>query len=172
MSHETHHAAEPDPMPGDGRLLRELTSTAQELAAGVPGPLRRVTLRLGAAWVELEWEDGTREGGHPAYATGTLAEAPPPAPVEEAPETLVRSPIVGTFYHAPAPGDPPFVAIGSIVEPDTVVGIVEAMKLMNRVSAGHVGVVRSVLAPDSTPVEFDQPLIALDPLPEQGGGQR
>jgi acetyl-CoA carboxylase biotin carboxyl carrier protein len=172
MSLETHHAAEPDPMPGDSKLLRELTSMARELAAGVPGPLRRVTLRLGAAWVELEWEDGTREGADLVYTTSTVAPAPPPSPVEEAPETLVRSPIVGTFYHASAPGDPPFVVIGSIVEPDTVIGIVEAMKLMNRVSAGHAGVVRSVLVPDATSVEFDQPLIALDPPPEQDGGQR
>jgi len=171
MNPETHHAAEPDPIPGDGQLLRELTSTARELAAGVAGPLRRVTLRLGAACVELEWEDGNREGADLAYITGTLAPAPPPSPVDEAPEMVVRSPIVGTFYHAPAPGEPPFVAIGSTVEPDTVIGIVEAMKLMNRVSAGHAGVVRSVLVADANPVEFDQPLIALDPLPEQDGKQ-
>ena len=48
----------------------------------------------------------------------------------------------------------------------------EPVKLMNRVSAGHAGVVRSVLVPDASPVEFDQPLIALDPLPEFDGGQR
>ncbi len=170
MSREAHAAAQPDPVLGDGQLLRQLTSTARELAREIPGPLRRVTLKLGGACVELEWEDGTRNGADVARPTGALALAP--SPVEETPEIMVRSPIVGTFYRAPSPGEPPFVAIGGTVEPDTVIGIVEAMKLMNHVTAGHAGVVRSILVPDSSPVEFDQPLVVLDPLPDQDGRER
>lgn len=172
MSREAHDAAEPDPVRGDAQLLRQLTSTARELAEQVPGPLRRVSLKLGGACVELEWEDGARDGVDGARPTGALALAPSPSPVEEAPETMVRSPIVGTFYRAQAPGEPPFVAIGGTVEPDTVIGIVEAMKLMNPIIAGHAGVVRSILVPDSSPVGFDQPLLVLDPLPDQDGRDR
>lgn len=172
MSREAHDAVELDPVCGDGQLLRQLTSTARELAGEVPGPLRRVTLKLGGACVELEWEAGARDGADVARFAGALALAPSPPPVEEVAETVVRSPIVGTFYRAQAPGEPPFVAIGGTVEPDTVVGIVEAMKLMNRVTAGHAGVVRSILVPDNSPVEFDQPLVVLDPLSDQDRGDQ
>jgi acetyl-CoA carboxylase biotin carboxyl carrier protein len=79
---------------------------------------------------------------------------------------VVRSPMVGTFYHAPAPGEPPFVSVGGMVEPDTVIGIVEAMKLMNRITADRTGVVQDVLVPDGQPVEFEQPLLVLDPPSE------
>jgi acetyl-CoA carboxylase biotin carboxyl carrier protein len=168
MNREPHDAA--DPERGNDQLLRQLASTAKELIEEVPGPLHRLTLGAGDVSVELEWEDGAKDGADVAHLTGALALAP--SPIEEAPETMVRSPIVGTFYRAQAPGEPPFVAIGSTVEPDTVIGIVEAMKLMNRIVAGHTGVVRSVLVPDSGPVEFDQPLIVLDPLPNQDGRDR
>lgn len=170
MSREAQDAAEPNPVRGDDQFLRRLTSTARELAEEVPGPLRRITLKFGGACVELEWEDGARDGADVARSTGALVLSPSPG--EEVPPTMVRSPIVGTFYHAQAPGEPPFVAIGGTVEPDTVIGIVEAMKLMNPVIAGHVGVVRSILVPDSSPVQFDQPLVVLDPLLDQDGRGR
>jgi acetyl-CoA carboxylase biotin carboxyl carrier protein len=85
---------------------------------------------------------------------------------------VVRAPMVGTFYHAPAPGEPPFVSVGGTVDADTVIGIVEAMKLMNQITADQSGVVRDVLAPDGRPVEFEQPLLLLDPLPDQDQGDR
>ena len=90
--------------------------------------------------------------------------------VDEEPEKdalLVRAPMVGTFYHAAAPADAPFVAVGGVVAPDTVVGIIEAMKLMNRITADQHGVVREVLVDNGQPVEFEQPLIVLDPLPSE-----
>jgi acetyl-CoA carboxylase biotin carboxyl carrier protein len=76
---------------------------------------------------------------------------------------LVRAPMVGTFYRAPEPGAPPFVAPGARVEPDTVVGIIEVMKLMNSIPAGCAGVVTNVLVGNAEPVEFGQPLVAIDP---------
>jgi acetyl-CoA carboxylase biotin carboxyl carrier protein len=86
-------------------------------------------------------------------AAGTPASAPePPAPAASAPgrraeEGLseVRAPLLGTFYRAPRPGAPPFVDVGSIVEEDTVVGIIETMKLMNSVAAGVSGTVTEIL---------------------------
>jgi acetyl-CoA carboxylase biotin carboxyl carrier protein len=58
----------------------------------------------------------------------------------------IRAPLPGTFYRAPSPGAPPFVEIGSVVEPDTVVGIIETMKLMNPVHAGASGTITEILA--------------------------
>ncbi len=76
---------------------------------------------------------------------------------------LVRAPMVGTFYRAPEPGARPFVEPGSRVAPDTVVCIIEVMKLMSSVSAGVAGVVQHVLVENARPVEFGQALIAIRP---------
>ena len=76
---------------------------------------------------------------------------------------LVRAPMVGTFYCSPEPGAAPFVAPGSRVEPDTTVGIIEVMKLMNSIPAGCAGVVTHVLVNNAEPVEYGQPLLAIDP---------
>ncbi len=77
---------------------------------------------------------------------------------------IVTSPMLGTFYGAPKPGEEPFVRVGDIVEPDSVVCIIEVMKLMNSVRAGMAGEVVAVLASDGSLVEYDQALIAIRPL--------
>jgi acetyl-CoA carboxylase biotin carboxyl carrier protein len=92
-----------------------------------------------------------------AAAAGVSAAVPPPA------ASSITSPIVGTFYFAPAPDAPPFVRPGDKVGPETVVCIVEAMKVMNEVKAEVSGVIRRVLVENGTPVEFGQPLFELDP---------
>lgn len=76
---------------------------------------------------------------------------------------VVRSPMVGTFYCAPEPGAPAFVQVGQRVEAQTVVCIIEVMKLMNSITAGQAGVVTHVLATDSQPVEFGEALVIIDP---------
>ena len=81
--------------------------------------------------------------GGPAGEAGT-AEPPAGAPEPDGLLRAVRAPLPGTFYRAPMPGAPPFVDVGSRVEPDTVVGIVETMKLMNSVSAGARGTVEQI----------------------------
>jgi acetyl-CoA carboxylase biotin carboxyl carrier protein len=80
-----------------------------------------------------------------------------------APAATIASPIVGTFYAAPAPDAPPFVKVGDTVDADTVVCIVEAMKVMNEIKAEQCGVIRKVLVDNATPVEFGQPLFEIDP---------
>jgi acetyl-CoA carboxylase biotin carboxyl carrier protein len=60
--------------------------------------------------------------------------------------SAIRAPLPGSFYRAPSPGAPPFVEVGNIVEPDTVVGIIETMKLMNPVHAGASGTITEILA--------------------------
>jgi acetyl-CoA carboxylase biotin carboxyl carrier protein len=90
----------------------------------------------------------------PISAPATAASAPEPLRGDE-----VVAPILGTFYRAPKPGAPPFVEVGSDVEADTVIGIIEVMKLMNSVRAGRNGRVTELLVGDGTLVEYGQPLL-------------
>lgn len=71
----------------------------------------------------------------------------------------VRAPMLGTFYSAPKPGAAPFVAVGDRVEADTVVGIIEVMKLMNSTPAGISGEIIEILVKDGDLVEYEQPLM-------------
>ncbi|MES2606077.1 MAG: acetyl-CoA carboxylase biotin carboxyl carrier protein [Pseudomonadota bacterium] len=88
-------------------------------------------------------------------AAAAPAEAAKPAHKGEA----VKSPMVGTFYRSPSPDSPPFVAVGQTIKATDVIGIVEAMKMMNQIQAGRSGVVEALLVEDGQPVEYDQPLI-------------
>lgn len=144
------------------QLVAALGAHATKLAADVPGDLRRVSLRAGDAMVEVEWAEAAAGIGRPAAPTA--AEAVDELAVGE----TIDSPMVGTFYHAPEPGSPPFVTVGDSVEADTVIGIVEAMKLMNRITAQRCGVVAAVLVADGQAVEYGQPLIELAPATTTG----
>nr|WP_231925441.1 acetyl-CoA carboxylase biotin carboxyl carrier protein [Micromonospora purpureochromogenes] len=152
-------------------VLAGLRRHARQLVAEVAGPVRRVRLRSGDTVLEVEWHDAAAGQGVGATETGRVPDAPavapvaPPSPRPAPPagRIEVRSPMVGTFYRAPEPGAAPFVTVGDLVRPGQVVGIVEAMKLMNEVTAERAGRVTEVLVDDGRPVEYDQPLVALDP---------
>ena len=95
-----------------------------------------------------------------------------PAPVKAAPADagrsvldpakVIESPTVGTFYRSSAPGAEPFVKVGSHVEADTTVAVVEAMKVMNEIKAEKSGVIKEILLENGQPVEFGQPLFVLE----------
>ncbi|HYO91535.1 MAG TPA: acetyl-CoA carboxylase biotin carboxyl carrier protein, partial [Pyrinomonadaceae bacterium] len=74
---------------------------------------------------------------------------------------IINSPIVGTFYRTPSPTAEPFVRIGSHVEPDTTVCIIEAMKLMNEIQAETTGEVVKIYVENGQPVEYGQPLFGI-----------
>ena len=76
--------------------------------------------------------------------------------------SIIKSPIVGTFYRKPGPDKQPFVEIGSYVNKGDVVCIVEAMKMMNEIKSEFTGKVSAIKINDGEPVEFDQPLIVID----------
>ena len=106
----------------------------------------------------------------PAVVAAPAATAVPmtaPSPVAEAPAAaaidghVIRSPMVGTFYRAPAPGASPFVEVGQSVKPGDVLCIVEAMKMMNQIEADKAGTVSAILVEDGEAIEFDQALIAI-----------
>ena len=133
---------------------------------------------------ELELErDGFRirirkAGNVPEYlvspvSAGPAQAPPPPAPAAPAPsateppassgpgETLVKSPIVGTYYDAPSPGAAPFVNVGDAVEPGQVLCIIESMKLMNEIEAETAGVIAAKLVENGRAVEYGEALFSI-----------
>ncbi len=99
----------------------------------------------------------------PAAAAPQAVAAAPPAADPDAGLSIVKSPIVGTFYDAPSPGSEPFVKVGDKVEVGTVLCIVEAMKLMNEIESDAAGEVVRILPAVGQPVEYGQPLFAIKP---------
>jgi acetyl-CoA carboxylase biotin carboxyl carrier protein len=177
----------------DQTILDDLCRRAAELIAATRGPLKSVRLRVGEMSVEVEWPDaptfngggtvngaggvnggavGVPNGGAVGLTNGVQAGGPPgdpsgdPAQQAVPPEergVVVSAPLVGTFYRAPGPDARPFVEVGDKVEAGQQVAIVEAMKLMNAVTAEHDGRVIEVLVENGTPVEYGQPLFVLEP---------
>jgi acetyl-CoA carboxylase biotin carboxyl carrier protein len=97
--------------------------------------------------------------GLPAALAPALAQ--PAAP--STPELEIKSPMIGTFYRAPSPESAPYVEVGTEVNPETVVCIIEAMKVMNEIKAECKGVITQAVAENSKPVEFGQPLFKIRP---------
>ena len=104
-----------------------------------------------------------------AYATPSAAVPAPsaapavPAPAPASSEVEIKSPMIGTFYRAPSPESAPYVEVGTEVSPETVVCIIEAMKVMNEIKAEAKGVITQVLVENAKPVEFGQPLFKIRP---------
>lgn len=94
------------------------------------------------------------------------APAPAPALNAERPAepigTIIKAPIVGTFYSAASPEKPPFIAVGQRIKPGDVIYILESMKVMNEVKAEIEGVVKEIFVASGTAVEYDQPLIRVE----------
>lgn len=102
--------------------------------------------------------------GQPPAAPGAapVPAAPPPVPASN--ELEIKSPMIGTFYRAPSPESAPYVEVGVEVNPDTVVCIIEAMKVMNEIKAEAKGVITQVTVENAKPVEFGQPLFKIRPV--------
>jgi len=140
----------------DTRLVRELAELLSETGL-----------------TEIEVEDGERKikvsraapAGAPATAAPPIAvAAPAPAAAEPAaPDTAnaVRSPMVGTAYLHPEPGADPFIKVGDKVKAGDTLMIIEAMKVMNPITAPSAGTVKQILIENAQPVEFDQPLVVV-----------
>jgi acetyl-CoA carboxylase biotin carboxyl carrier protein len=95
-----------------------------------------------------------------APAPAVTAPAAPAAPVEDH-ANAVKSPMVGTVYLAAEPGAAPFVSVGQQVKPGDTLVIVEAMKVMNPITATAAGTVKAILVENAQPVEYDQPLVVV-----------
>jgi acetyl-CoA carboxylase biotin carboxyl carrier protein len=128
---------------------------------------------------EIEVEDGGRKvkvarqqirqvmDSGPSYHTSSgsaapaAAATPAAAPVEDVAGNAVKSPMVGTAFMSPEPGADPFIAVGDTVKPGDTLLIVEAMKVMNPITAPTGGVIKKIYVADAQPVEFDQPLVVI-----------
>ena len=95
-----------------------------------------------------------------AAASAPAAVAAPAAPVG----ITINAPAVGTFYSAASPEDPPFVSVGSVVKADTVICIIEAMKVFNQIQAEKSGRILEILVENGDAVGFNQPLFRIEPL--------
>ncbi len=153
----------------DEQLLRSLCAEAHALVGKLRGPVSRLAVQAGDHRVEIEWDttsaaQGPREGAGPA-ATGAAADTAATGEAAEAGDRhAIHAPLLGTFYRSPEPGAPPFVEEGDVIEPDQVVGIVEAMKILNRIQADRGGRVVKILVADGEMVEFGQELMVLEPF--------
>lgn len=97
----------------------------------------------------------------PQAAPAPAADSAPAQDAAQAALPTITSPMVGTFYRAPSPGAAPFIEVGDTVKKGQVIGIIEAMKLLNEVEADKDGVVQAFAAENGQPVEYGQPLVIL-----------
>ncbi|GGQ06495.1 acetyl-CoA carboxylase biotin carboxyl carrier protein [Streptosporangium pseudovulgare] len=154
-----------------GRLVEQVRELVELVHAT---SVRSLRVESGAFRVEIEnalpavaaQALAVTDAAPPAVAVPAATPAAPANPVNPvapaAPAgTEVRAPLVGVFYRRPAPGEPPFVDVGTPVEKGRQLGIVEAMKMMNPVTADRAGVVLEILAEDGDVVEYDQPMFLL-----------
>jgi acetyl-CoA carboxylase biotin carboxyl carrier protein len=147
--------------PDAERILHSLSEQARALSRLREAP-SRIRVSSGDTAIEVEWSPVPANGAvHPPPPQPTNGSAPPEAAAQET--VLVTSPMVGTFYRAPEPGAEPYVSVGDRVERGKVIGIIEAMKLMNPVVVEEAGTVAEILVTDAEPVQFGQALIALTP---------
>lgn len=151
----------------DINQIRELVRAAEESGVGeivVEEEGARIAVRMPGAVAAAP--AAPVAAAAPAAAAAPVA-APAAAPAAAASHPAnwycVTSPMVGTFYAAPAPGEPAFVQVGDEVAANQTLCIVEAMKLMNEIGAEEMGTVREVCVEDATPVEFGTPLFYIEP---------
>jgi acetyl-CoA carboxylase biotin carboxyl carrier protein len=149
------------------RLMKHYDLTALDL---IDGPVQIRLRRRGPQPTSLR-----PAPPHPTVAAATAAQtagpASPPPQAEPMPQAgaaamktiVIESPMVGTYYTSSAPEAPPFVTTGSVVYPDTIVGIIEAMKVFTEIPAGVSGTIVEILAKNGQPVEFGQPLFRVVP---------
>lgn len=150
----------------DINQIRELVRVAEESGVGeivVEEEGARIAVRMpGAVAAAPAAPVAAAAPAAPAPAAAPAA-APASAASHPANWYCVTSPMVGTFYAAPAPGEPAFVQVGDEVAANQTLCIVEAMKLMNEIGAEEMGTVREVCVEDATPVEFGTPLFYIEP---------
>lgn len=145
----------------DINQIRELVRVAEESGVG------EIVVEEEGARIAVRMPGAVAPAAAPVAAAAPAAAAPAAAPAAAASHPAnwycVTSPMVGTFYAAPAPGEPAFVQVGDVVAANQTLCIVEAMKLMNEIGAEEMGTVREVCVEDATPVEFGTPLFYIEP---------
>jgi len=150
---------------GENRVRMRRASISQEvivptvthapIIATAPAPIAPI-----AASPVVSSQPGAAAAASPALAPSSARSE---QPIVDDRHEIVKSPIVGTFYDAPAPGAPPFVRLGDRVEPGQVLCIIESMKLMNEIESEMAGTVAAKLVESGRPVEYGEALFAILP---------
>jgi acetyl-CoA carboxylase biotin carboxyl carrier protein len=140
-----------DPIVGRVRALLDLAARHS---------LAELTIEAGDFKLSIRTRDHEPGPADPAAPLPPSADATLEA-ATEADDPVITAPMIGTFYAAPAPDEPPFVSVGDQIEPGQTIAIIEAMKIMNEIQSDQAGEVAEVLARDGQGVEFGQPLFRL-----------
>jgi acetyl-CoA carboxylase biotin carboxyl carrier protein len=159
-------------MSSDDDQLKSLAREAHALLGKVGGPVRKISVKSGDHHIVIEWD--------PTAAPAGPAGAMPTGGGMIAADTgaadgdglggghIITAPLVGTFYRAPEPGAAPFVEEGDPIDVGQEIGIVEAMKIMNRIVSDAAGRLGRVLVADGEMVEFGQALFQLEAPDDEG----
>jgi acetyl-CoA carboxylase biotin carboxyl carrier protein len=156
---------------GAGGAMQIDTDLVRQLAELLnSGDLSEIEVQDGERRIVVKRQLATSYAAAPAPATPPPAAPPPPVPLTAAQEEVaaaahpgaVKSPMVGTVYLSGEPGAAPFVSVGQQVSAGETLVIVEAMKVMNPITAPKAGTVRQILVMDAQPVEYDQPLVIVE----------
>ena len=143
-------------------------SIDQVVELAVRHNLAELEVEAAGTRIRIVREHAPAAAGSRVEAAPAIAAALPQAAAESVESTThlltVEAPMVGTFYRAPKPDAPPFVAEGDVVKEGQVICIVEAMKLMNEIESKVAGRIAKVVVENGQPVEFGQPLFLVDPL--------
>ncbi len=142
-------------------MMQQVMKEAKDLARALEGTATsRIKISAGALAIEIEREGAPSSGGAVGgLVLGTAETGGNAAPQGHLP---ILAPLVGVFYTAASPGAKPFVQVGDRVERGQVVGIVEAMKVMNEVTSDYRGVVSEILVENGEAVQYEQRLILID----------
>jgi len=156
-------------------MVKKKTEKASAVDADLIRDLADLLSETGLTEIEIEHQDlRVRVARAAAGAVTNVVSSQPspssaPAPNEGASESAyanhpgaVNSPMVGTAYHAPEPGAPPFIEVGGTITEGQTVMIVEAMKTMNHIPSPRSGKVLEILVEDGQPVEFGEPLVVIE----------
>ena len=162
-----------DPAPSGGSqdqdFVRVVWEEARDLIKRLEGTtVQRFSVEAGGTRIEIERRPGTVVAPLASTAAAVASSGDGAADADAAADgrTKVIAPLVGTFYRSPSPGAKMFVEEGDVVDAGQTVAIVEAMKLMNQVTAEQGGKVAEIVAKDGDWVEFEQVLMYLEPLAE------
>jgi acetyl-CoA carboxylase biotin carboxyl carrier protein len=143
----------------DSPASGEIEGLVRSLVGMMDGGISELDVSFGGVSIRLR-------GGSEAAPRTAVEVSPDPTADEIAiaageSEHVITAPMIGTFYASPSPGEPLFVQVGDAVEAGQVVGIIEAMKIMNEIVADRSGIVTAVMVGNAQPVEYGSPLIRL-----------
>lgn len=145
--------------PQTDRQLIDLTTAVRELTGIMQaGGLSKLDVTVGNVSIRLQASGRTKtvSGKHAISVEDPIFDA---EEQESEATALITAPMIGTYYTSPAPGEPQFVRVGERIEVGQIIGIIEAMKIMNEIPAEHSGIVVELIAANAQPVEYGSPLM-------------